>query len=185
MISRMIKFPKKFRTKSGHDLLIRRAKVSDAANMLKYIKQMLTESNYMTSSPQDAVKTLQEQQKYIKETANSQGNLFLVSEIEGQLVGMINFKRGGKERTKHSGEFGISVLKDYWGEGIGNLLLDCLLNYAQHQKGIKKINLRVRSDNNRAIGLYIKKGFKKEGLLTKELKVNNRYYDLLWMGLQM
>jgi RimJ/RimL family protein N-acetyltransferase len=48
---------------------------------------------------------------------------------------------------------------------------------------VTKINLRVRSDNVRAIALYERKGFEREGLLRRGMRVDDVYYDLLAMGL--
>jgi RimJ/RimL family protein N-acetyltransferase len=77
------------------------------------------------------------------------------------------------------------VKKKYWGFGIGSLLLDTLLEWAKSNQFIKKINLRVRTDNQRAIKLYEKRGFVKEGTLRKEIFLNDKYYDLLWMGREL
>ena len=50
---------------------------------------------------------------------------------------------------------------------------------------VKKINLRVRSDNERAIQLYKHKGFIIEGTIRKEIILNGNYYDHHWMGLEL
>ena len=46
--------------------------------------------------------------------------------------------------------------------GIGTALLTHLLDVAK-ERGLKKVHLTVRADNQRAIGLYKKFGFKGEG----------------------
>ena len=83
---------------------------------------------------------------------------------------------------RHVGELGMSVVKAYWGQGVGSLLLDTLLSWARQTDIVRKINLRVRSDNGRAVALYERKGFVVEGTLTKEMFVDGEYYDLLAMG---
>jgi UDP-glucose 4-epimerase len=86
---------------------------------------------------------------------------------------------------QHAGEFGISVLRKYWGIGVASSLIDSLLEWSIDGNIIRKINLRVRADNHRAISLYKLKGFVVEGILKNEIFLNNTYYDNLWMGLEI
>ena len=79
----------------------------------------------------------------------------------------------------------MSVRKSFWGLGIGSFMLDMLLDWARDTQIITKINLRVRTDNHRAILLYERKGFLIEGTISKELLVAGQYYDLHWMGLEV
>lgn len=78
---------------------------------------------------------------------------------------------------------GITVRKPYWGLGIGKLLLKYLIDWAKGTGIIRKINLRVRSDNEKAIKLYEKYNFKKEGTLLRDFCINEKFYDSICMGL--
>ncbi|SHH20388.1 hypothetical protein SAMN02745135_00042 [Caloranaerobacter azorensis DSM 13643] len=42
---------------------------------------------------------------------NFDNKLFLIAEIEGEIVGNLSFKGSNRRRLKHAGEFGISVKK--------------------------------------------------------------------------
>ena len=97
----------------------------------------------------------------------------------------LNFAAGKRPRTQHTGEFGMSVRRDDWGLGIGSRLLDALINWARSSGIVTKINLRVRTDNERAMALYRAKGFILEGTISRDLCVNGRYYDHDWMGLEL
>ncbi len=79
----------------------------------------------------------------------------------------------------------MSVRKDFWGLGIGGLMLDVLIDWAKQGQTIKKINLRVRTDNQRAISLYEKNGFVREGTISREILLNSQYFDHHWMGLEL
>ena len=52
-------------------------------------------------------------------------------------------------------------------------------------RGITKINLKVRADNERAKALYKKFGFVKEGYTTRMLKVGDAYFDGELWGLML
>ncbi|HBG38418.1 MAG TPA: N-acetyltransferase, partial [Clostridiaceae bacterium] len=80
------------------------------------------------------------------------------------------------------GELGIAVLKQFWGIGVGNFLMDYLFKWINSNGIIKKVDLSVREDNINAINLYIKWGFKIEGRISKGLYINGKYYDLYNMG---
>ena len=97
----------------------------------------------------------------------------------------MSFSGGQRNRIKHYGEFGITVQKKHWGTGIGSLMLDTFIAWAKNSNIIKKINLRVRTDNKRAISLYEQKGFVKEGTIRKEIIIDSKFYDHYWMGLEL
>ena len=97
----------------------------------------------------------------------------------------LHFAAGRRARVRHSGELGMSVGQAYWGQGVGSALLDVLIDWAEQTGVVKKINLRVRIDNERAIRLYEAKGFQHEGTLSNEMFVGGRYYDLYAMGLSL
>ncbi len=62
----------------------------------------------------------------------------------------------------------IGVARDRQGEGIGARLLDALLAEADRRSPV--VLLEVRADNNRAIGLYERRGF-------AEIGRRRRYYQ--------
>ncbi len=83
----------------------------------------------------------------------------------------------------HRAEFGISVVKSEWGQGIGRALLQKCIMYAKEHM-IELINLEVRSDNIRAIHVYEKYGFRKnQG--TAYYKMDGTYYDFDLMVLDL
>ena len=79
----------------------------------------------------------------------------------------------------------MSVRKAFWGRGIGALLLDHLVAWARENPVLRKLDLRVRSDNANAIALYRKRGFSEEGLLRRQLRVKGIDHDVLAMGLDV
>ena len=81
------------------------------------------------------------------------------------------------------GELAISVRQSHWGKRIGAALLDTLIDWARSMGTIRKISLRVRTDNARGVALYREKGFEVEGTLRSEIGIDGHYFDLLYMGL--
>ncbi|WP_078431440.1 GNAT family N-acetyltransferase [Metabacillus halosaccharovorans] len=118
----------------------------------------------------------------IKEDTASERNLFLIAEINGEIVGFSRCEGNQLKRTSHKVEFGVCVLKDYWGYGIGQNLIKESIFWAD-SNGIKKINLSVLETNQKAIKLYEKYGFTVEGILKNDkILSDGKYYHTVLMG---
>jgi RimJ/RimL family protein N-acetyltransferase len=64
-------------------------------------------------------------------------------------------------------------------------MLSVAVRAARATGAITKLNLRVRSDNTRAIHLYERQGFVREGRLSGELFIAGHYYSQDCMGLEL
>lgn len=73
--------------------------------------------------------------------------------------------------------------KEYWGRGYGTEAMQILLSFTFNQININKARLNVYSFNERAIKSYEKCGFKREGVLRKEIFRDGRYFDIIALGL--
>jgi RimJ/RimL family protein N-acetyltransferase len=97
-------------------------------------------------------------------------------------VGSLNFY--SVEAYKHKTEFAITVHDDYQNMGIGTIMTEHMIDIARRM-GLKKVFLRVGTDNMRAIHLYKKFGFRIEGELKMEYlnHITKRYGDDYQMAL--
>jgi RimJ/RimL family protein N-acetyltransferase len=172
-------------TKDGRPLLIREADGSDAGPVLAYIDRISRETNFLTFGPGEFLLTREEESAYLEKCRRTENALCLLALLEGTIVGTLTFQAGARPRVGHAGEMGISVFKEYWGIGIASALIDALLVWAKDGEIVKKIDLRVRADNHRAIALYRSKGFVVEGTLRKEIYLDGVFYDNLCMGLEI
>jgi len=115
--------------------------------------------------------------------ATTDNALFLVATRDGEIVGSLAFAGGARPRVRHAGEFGISVVQSCWGEGIGRALIETLLAWATAGGIVRKVNLRVRVDNVRAIGLYERFGFVVEGRVSRTFRSEDgALLDSVMMG---
>ena len=121
-------------------------------------------------------------ERLIQTDTISQRNLFLIAIANNQLVGFSRCEGTYLKRLSHKVEFGVGVLKDYWGYGIGKNLLKESLTWAD-SIGIKKVALIVLETNDRAIGLYKSLGFEIEGILKNDKFLSDgKYHDTIVMG---
>ena len=168
---------------NGQTLLIREALPEDAAAVLQYVHAVSGETDFLGFGAGEFQLTEAEEANVLQGYHNADNQLYLVGLIEGAIVAVITFAAGRRARTRHCGEFGMSVRRGYWGLGIGGAMLDELIAWARDSQVVSKINLRVRSDNQRAIRLYTRKGFVQEGTIRNDVKLNGIYYHSDIMGL--
>ncbi len=91
-------------------------------------------------------------------------DLSLVAERDGKLVGSAGLHPVGPAlRRRHVMTFGISVVPEACGQGVGTALLQAICDYADRWMGALRIELTVYVDNAAAIALYRKFGFAVEG----------------------
>ena len=172
-------------TKDGRTLLIRETQGKDARAVLEYLDMISQETDFLTFGPGEFRLTQKEEFDYLQKCRAADYCIYLLALLEGIVIGTLSFEAGRRPRIQHAGEFGISVLKKYWSIGIATSLIDSLLEWSIDGNIIRKINLRVRADNHRAISLYKQKGFVVEGTLKNEIFIDDTYYDNLWMGLEI
>ncbi|MEA3423805.1 MAG: GNAT family N-acetyltransferase [Bacillota bacterium] len=166
-------------------IIIREAAIEDSKNIIDYINIIAGESDNLTFGIGEFLMTVEEEENYLKEIQNADNALYIIAEYNDTIIGSLNFTAGKRPRIAHVGEFGISVLKEYWGHNVGSKLIEYLIQWAQETKIIRKINLKVRVDNFGAIHLYEKYGFNIEGKTSREFMINGIFHDALMMGLEL
>ncbi len=96
--------------------------------------------------------------------ANVPENVYsFVAEIDGKIVGNLGFEICKNPRRRHAGSFGMGVMDDHQGQGVGSALLSALIELADQWLNLRRIELTVYTDNEAAVALYKKFGFVVEG----------------------
>ena len=177
--------PRSLHLKDGQILVIREAAAEDARALLDYIESVSGESDFLSFGPGEFELTEAQERDFLRDCRAQENQLYLLGLIDDAIVGALSFSAGRRPRVRHTGEFGMSVRKGYWKLGIGSSMIDTLVDWAHTNGVVKKINLRVRTDNQRAIDLYRRKGFVTEGTIRREMRLGGVYYDSHWMGLEL
>ncbi|MBA2177020.1 GNAT family N-acetyltransferase [Halobacillus locisalis] len=121
-------------------------------------------------------------QAIIKNDADQPNHLFLVVDVDGEIAGYSRCAGSQLKRLAHTVEFGVCILKEFWGYGMATNLLYESIKWAESH-GIKKITLRVIETNTPAIRLYRRHGFDIEGVLKKDkLLSDGHYYSTVLMS---
>ncbi|KXY42058.1 GNAT family acetyltransferase [Bacillus cereus] len=121
-------------------------------------------------------------QKIVKTDSEEMKNLFLVVEVHNRIVGFSRCEGSNLKRLSHKVEFGVCILREFWGYGMGKSLLQQSIQWADENE-VKKISLQVLETNEKAIQLYKKLGLEVEGILKNDKKLSDgKYYNTVVMG---
>ena len=106
---------------------------------------------------------------------------------DGTVIGCAGLTVCSNPRMRHVGsvglyvhtdyQVGLYVHTDYQNQGVGTALMKVLLDLADNWLMLVRVELEVYADNERAIHLYEKLGFEKEGLLRMTTVRSGRYVD--------
>jgi len=128
----------------------------------------------------DAALTEEDELEFIQRVAANDGAVIFLALVLDRVVGMLDFHAHPKPQMAHGGEFGVSVAKDYRGKGIAKRLIEHLLVWAE-ARDIKRVELRVFSNNSKAIRFYEQLGFVKEGCQKRAVRINDSFADMIYM----
>lgn len=155
---------------------IRQAHPIDARAILGLMRHVGRETGYLNYGPEGSDLSVVQQKALIENYKALDNCVLLVIEVDDQIIGMANLAGLDQNKQKHVAEIGISIIKEYWGVGIGSFLLEALLDYAE-EAGLRVLTLEVVVENERAIHLYERFGFEKKGRLSQRLNDGYRYLD--------
>jgi RimJ/RimL family protein N-acetyltransferase len=98
--------------------------------------------------------------------------------LNNQLIGNLRFFQRNENHhwIKHIGAFGMAVLQEYWGQGLGSKMIQLMEEHAK-KVGMLRIEAEVRTANVTGARLYQKHGFKIEGLREKATLINGCLQD--------
>lgn len=166
------------------NFVIRSAEPEDAKAILKYLNQAGGETDNLLFGEEGVPFSVEQEEELIREMKSSPISQMFIALLKDQVIGIASIRGSRPKRIAHRSEIGLSVLKDYWGLGIGSKLMDEMISFAR-SADIEIITLEVRSDNHRAIQLYEKYGFKKFGTYHGFFKIKGQYHDAEYMNLYL
>ena len=109
--------------------------------------------------------------------------VLFIFEKDGQNVGMFKLIQLTYRSSHIAYLGGVAIFPDYAGKGYGSSMMQAIINYGK-ELGLKRIELSTAVTNEKAMHLYKKVGFHKEGVMKNYtyLKSENRYLDEMLMA---
>lgn len=164
-------------------IIIRPAIPSDAAALLRCMKVIGGQTDNLTFGSEGLPFTEEDEAAFLASFSQPGNGVFYVALDDDEIIGSASLSVLPL-RMAHRAELGISILKEYWGQGIGSAFTERIVGFAR-QNGIEIIELQVRCDNTSAIRLYEKFGFQKLCTYPRFFKIGTQYADFDYMILNL
>lgn len=155
------------------EFTIREAIPDDAVEILRALKTIGSETPFLVMDEKGLEMTPVQMSENLANLYESPNNLLMVALADEQVIGTASVKASSKKRMEHIGEIGISILKDYWGFGLGSLMMEELIEWAKESGVIRRLELTVQHRNQRAVHVYEKIGFKTETIMARGAKTDD------------
>lgn len=163
--------------KNGQPCILRRPTVDDAEHILEHMLKTSSETNHVGRYADEITMTVEQEQQHIAKLADNKKSIMIAAVIDGIIVANASVNPvSNYERRKHRGDFGIAVIKEYWGMGIGTAVLEAIIEAAK-SVGYEQLELEVVSDNEPAVSLYRKCGFKIYGTRENSFRYRDGSYS--------
>ncbi|MAG93477.1 MAG: GNAT family N-acetyltransferase [Planctomycetaceae bacterium] len=169
--------PRQFETKTGKTVLLRTASPDDATALLAYLREVLVSSEHLVTQADEFDVTEDHEREWIERHREAPGSLAILAESDGAVIGLLDFECGQRRRIAHRGVLGLTVHSQYQSRGVGNALLQALIDWAEANPSVDKLALSVAPANERALCLYRKFGFLEEGRRIREIKLGPGDYE--------
>lgn len=172
--------------KNGMECFLRNGISSDGEAVYENFNLTHGETDYLLSYPDENSFDPEQEGQFLNEKTESTNEIEIIAFVDGNVVGTAGIEAvGTKYKVKHRAEFGISILKEFWGLGIGQALMNACIECAR-KAGYVQLELNVIADNVRAISMYEKAGFVEYGRNPKGFNSRiNGFQEIVYMRLEL
>lgn len=173
--------PESFRLKNGETVIIRHPVAADFPLYPVFQQQCASETTHtmqvvgLIPEPSIVIKNWEEMEK-------DKVGLRLMVFHENQMIAQMGIHPWRKHPwVEHVADFGMMILKNYWGQGLGKRLLEIIEAHAR-RVGVTRIEGCVRVGNDRGEKLYLQAGYKIEGTRRSCALINGKMWDEFYIA---
>ena len=163
-------------------IVYRSAREGDGRKIVDFYNFVGGETSYLSFEKDEYPMSAEEQEEELRSLEGERASVMLLAMDGEEIAGIATVRSSAKIKSRHDGELGIVVAKQYQGQGIGTELIDRLIRWARGNGVTTRLSLDTRADNIRAVALYMKFGFAVEGCRRNSTLLDGTYYDLYVMG---
>lgn len=168
---------------SRQEVSFREATGQDAKGIIALFNQVGSETEFLIMD-ESGFKAEEEAFAKVLDQGFESPNHFCLLALLGETpIGILSIKADWHERVDHIGDLFIAIAKPYWGQGIGQILMEEAICWAEYSENIRRLELTVQVRNTRAVKLYQAFGFEIEGTKKRGAKTRNgEFLDVYLMG---
>lgn len=176
---------REFAARDGRPFAIRSARPNEAGALYDhYIRIRTEEPDVNVEEADEWQATADSVRRLIEGLERAPNGFLLVADARG-IVGTLSVEGGRFRKVRHVGEVGVSVAREWRGQGVGRCLMETAIAAARTSPPLERLSLRVFASNGPALRLYESIGFRVEGRRPAHLRVRGRDDDLILMGLPL
>ena len=107
------------------EIMIREAIPSDAKEILEFSIKTGSETPFLVYGPEGLDLSESFETMYLEGLMDKENEIMLIATINNEeIIGLASVGSSHKEKIRHVGELGITVAEEFWGFGIGTVLLE-------------------------------------------------------------
>lgn len=141
----------------------REASGQDAAAFLDFMAQVATETDYLVMDDSGLSQSVEQMADTLDKFYHANDQFCLLALVDDQLIGALTVRTAPQSKLNHIGHLFLAVHKPYWGHGLGRLMLEEAIDWAEQEGVLARLELTVQVRNDRATRLYQHLGFEIEG----------------------
>ncbi|MFA6029753.1 MAG: GNAT family N-acetyltransferase [Elusimicrobiota bacterium] len=169
--------PRVVELKDGRKAVVRHLEPADAPRLPDFMERIAVETTHtmMYVGRRFELKELEARlQRTHRCPASLDAGVFHDEVLVGALL--LTPENQNHPWIRHCASFGMMLLKDYWGQGLGRRLLALMEEHAA-RRGLRRIEAAVRVENSRGMALYLSAGYRVEGLRRSAAYIDGRFED--------
>lgn len=172
--------------KNGKEAWLRSGTASDGSAVYENFNLAHAETDFLLSYPDENSFDPEQEAQFLENKFKSPNEVEIIAFIEDKAAGTAGIEAvGTKYKVRHRAELGVSILKEYWGLGLGKALTAACIQCAK-AAGYAQLELSVVAENQRAISVYRSFGFEEFGRNPRGF--NSRisgFQEVIYMMLQL
>jgi len=165
--------------RDGRRWTLRPARPTDARGLARLFAAVRGEGRWLLTPP-SAVSEPSEA-FFIGEMIRGGGGLALVAEADGAVIGNVLVSLERNAVSSHVGTLSIVIDAGWRDIGIGSAMVRAAQDWSRERE-LGKLALAVFPDNDRAIAVYERCGFVREGVRRQQYRVEGELRDELLMA---
>lgn len=146
---------------------------------LKFVHRLNNDAKIMSYWFEEPYEAFAELQELYDKHIHDQSERRFILELDGQMVGLVELME--IDYIHRRAEFQIIIDPKFQGHGYAVSATKLAMKYAFHVLNLHKLYLVVDKVNEKAIHVYEKVGFIREGELIDEFFVDGTYHDAIRM----
>ncbi|MGT2930243.1 N-acetyltransferase family protein [Streptococcus dentasini] len=166
---------------TSQEIVFEEARAQEAVYVSQFLNELTAETDLIIKDrPSLAPEQMAE---FLLKQSKSARDICLLAKSGSQVLGLLNLVSFQMATGGWSGDLFLAVAKDYRGYGLGQTLLELVLDWAQETQLLEQLELTVQVRNKPALHLYRKFGFEivsrqKAAVLSRD----NQYLDIYSMS---